>query len=120
MFAEGTRWKRLTDARLPALAEGKVLRVMVGGTPICFVRSAGVLRALADHCPHQGKSFEGGTCEGGYLICPWHKMSFDPVTGRNRYGSTTDAQVFPVEERNGEVRIGLPYTSISLFGWKIW
>ena len=120
MLSEGIRWKRLNDARLHALADGKTLRVMVGGTAICFVRDGGVLRALEDHCPHQGKSFEGGTCEGGYLICPWHKMSFDPVTGRNRFGTTTDARVFPVEERDGEVRIGLPYTSISVFGWKLW
>ncbi len=120
MLSEGTRWKRVTDPRVPTLAEGKTLRVMIGGSAICFVRDSGVLRAVADHCPHQGKSFEGGTCEGGYLICPWHKMSFDPVTGRNRYGSTTDLQVFPVEEREGEVRIGLSYTSISVFGWKLW
>lgn len=120
MFAEGTRWKRLADPRLTKLSEGSLLRVMVGGTPICFLRDAGVLRAIADHCPHQGKSFEGGRCEGGYVICPWHQMSFDPVTGRNRFGSTADVQVFPVEEREGSVRIALPYTSITVFGWKIW
>ena len=120
MIAEGTRWKRVSDPRLPALAEGKLLRVMVGGTAICFVRDAGVLRAVADHCPHQGKSFEGGTCKDGFLICPWHKMSFDPETGRNRFGMTNDVQVFPVEEREGGVHIGLPYTSISVFGWKLW
>ena len=120
MLAEGIRWKRLNDPRLPALPVGKVLRVMVGGTAICFVRDAEALRAVADHCPHQGKSFEGGTCVEGYLICPHHKMSFDPVTGRNRHGITTDVQVFPVEEREGEVRIGLRYTSIRLFGWKLW
>ena len=120
MIGEGTRWKELSDPRLPALAEGKLLRAMVGGTAICFVRSAGVLRAVADHCPHQGKSFETGTCEGGYIICPWHKMSFDPVTGRNRFSTTNDVQVFPVEEIGRMVRIGLPYTSISLFGVKLW
>ena len=120
MLAEGTRWKRLADPRLPTLAEGTTLRVIVRGTAICFVRSAGVLRAVEDHCPHQGKSFEGGKCEGGYLICPWHKMSFDPVTGRNRYAITNDVQVFPVEEIGGTVRIGLPYTSFSLFGFKLW
>ena len=120
MFAEGTRWKRLKDPRLPRLGEGNLLRVKVGGTAICFLRDGGVLRAGEDHCPHQGKSFEGGTCEGGYIICPSHKMSFDPKTGRNRFGMTGDVQVFPVEEREGEVRIGLPYTSISVFGWKIW
>lgn len=120
MLVEGTRWKRISDPRLPALAEGRLLRVMIGGTPICFVRDSGVLRAVVDHCPHQGRSFEGGTCEGGFIICPWHKMSFDPVTGRNRFGMTNDVQVFPVEERGREVRIGLPYTSIRLFGVKLW
>ena len=79
MIGEGTRWKELSDPRLPSLAEGKLLRVMVGGTAICFVRSAGVLHAVADHCPHQGKSFEAGTCEGGYIICPG---SIHPKTGQ--------------------------------------
>ncbi len=114
------RWHRVKDGRVRDLGDGGVLRVSVRGRAICLVKLQDKLHAVEDKCPHQGKSFEGGTCEGGYLICPWHKMSFDPVTGRNRYGMTTDVQVFPVEEQEGEVRIGLPYTSISLFGVKIW
>ncbi len=114
------RWHRVSDPRVMRLKEGAVLRVLVRDQGVCFVKLKGTLHALEDKCPHQGKSFEGGTCEGGYLVCPWHKMSFDPVTGSNRYGMTSNAQVYPLEERGGEVRVGLPRGSFTLFGWKLW
>jgi nitrite reductase/ring-hydroxylating ferredoxin subunit len=102
------------------MKEGDVLRVMVRGTAVCLVKLQGGLRALEDNCPHQGRSFEGGTCEEGYLICPWHKMRFDPVTGRNKFGMTEAARVLPMEVRNDGVRIALPRKGLVIFGTRLW
>lgn len=113
------RWQDMDDARLAALREGQLLRVMVGRTPVCFARSAGTLHAVEDVCPHQGQSFAGGTCENGRIICPWHLKSFDVRTGEGLTGSEGGVRVFSVEEKDGRVRIGLPHRGISLFGWRI-
>lgn len=120
MMVEGIRWRRVEDDRVLSLAEHGVLRVRAGGRPICLVRHEGSLHALLDRCPHQGSSFAGGWCEGGYLVCPKHRMGFELHTGRARVGGTDAAEVFPVQERSDGVYIGFAYTTIKLFGVELW
>jgi nitrite reductase/ring-hydroxylating ferredoxin subunit len=120
MFEEGVRWKKVLDPRVSALTEGSLVRVMISNEAILFARVNGMLRAFADVCPHQGKSFVGGWVEDGHLVCPWHRLHFDASSGACRSAMTSNAQTFPVEEGEVEVRIGLPYTSIRVFGWKVW
>lgn len=117
---DGLRWHPVKDECLTGLEEGLAVRVMVRGTPVCFVKLNGTLHALEDKCPHQGQSFAGGRCAEGDLVCPHHRMRFDPVTGRHRHGMTHDVRVFPVDERGGDVRIGLPYAGFRLFGVRLW
>lgn len=120
MLHDVVKWRRVDDPRVATLAEGEVIRVPVGERALCFARSNSTLFALADSCPHQGKSFESGTCRDGYLVCPWHQMSFDLSTGRNRFGMTANAEVFPLQERGDGLYVGLPGTAFSLFGIRIW
>ncbi len=120
MIIQAIRWKRAEDERLSILKNGAIARVVVAKRPIVFVRVDGVLRALLDICPHQGRSFEGGWCDEGYIVCPFHRMHFDPVTGENKFGATSKVQVFPVEERDNATYVGIPYSTISVFGWKLW
>lgn len=95
-------------------------RVMVNGRPVRMVRAKGMLRAMIDRCPHQGKSFEGGWCEDGYVVCPWHRFAFDPATGRSRTGSTVNVEVFEVRDDAQGLFIGIPGTTIRLFGVDLW
>jgi nitrite reductase/ring-hydroxylating ferredoxin subunit len=120
MITDGTRWKSVRDPRVKFLREGSMVRVLINREPILFARVDGVLRAFTDICPHQGKSFEGGWVEAGHVVCPWHRLHFDASTGACRSGMTSNAHVFAVREEAEEVRIGMPYTSFSMFGWKIW
>lgn len=120
MLKQAIRWTEVRDARVRSLAEGEHVRVLVGGRPLRVVRVRGRLHALLDQCPHQGRSFEGGWCDEGFLVCPWHRFHFDPVTGRSRTGSTANVPVYPVEERPGGVRIGRPYTTLRIFGIDLW
>ena len=120
MMVEGTRWVRVDDPRLENLAEGRLIRVIVKSKPICFVRMNGTLHALSDVCPHQGKSIAGGWCEEDHIVCPWHRMRFDPVTGRNAQGATTHAEVFALESRRDGVYLGFPYTTFKVFGIELW
>jgi len=108
------------DDRVSALQEGALVRAVVASKAVCFIRSGGVTRAVLDHCPHQGKSFQGGWCEEGFLVCPWHRFQFDPATGRSRHGTTSNLTTFPVEVRPEGLYIGFEYTTVSLFGRELW
>lgn len=119
-WVERTRWVRVDDPRVEGLQEGGVLRVTLKERGVVFVRTQGTLRALADQCPHQGKSFDGGWCEEGFLVCPWHRMQFDPATGHNRFGMTGNMTVYPLEERADGLHIGFERTTFSLFGFDLW
>ena len=114
------RWHRVKDDRSRDLREGGVLRVSVRGRAICLVNVQGTLHAVEDRCPHQGKSLEGGWCEDGYLVCPWHQMRFDPVTGRNRFGMTEPLGVIPIEIRNNGIFVALPANGFVFLGIRLW
>lgn len=120
MLRDVVNWRRVDDPRVLALAEGAVMRAMVGDRAVCFARDRSDLFAVADACPHQGKSFAGGHCAEGYLICPWHRMHFDLATGRNPSGSTSKVETFPLEQRTDGLYIGMPGTEFRLFGLRLW
>ena len=120
MLHDVVKWRKVLDPRVLALPEGAVMRAVVGQYAVCFARTGAGLFAVEDRCPHQGKSFAGGHCENGYLICPWHRMHFDPATGRNRGGSTANVPTYPLEERADGLYIGMPGTSLYLFGIRWW
>ncbi len=117
---EGIRWKRVDDSRLRALSEGTTVRVTVGKRAIRFGRTGDRLFAVADLCPHQGSTFEGAWFDEGQLVCPRHRFHFHPETGKARHGVCSNLEVFPVEERSTGIHLGIPYTTISVFGLRLW
>ncbi len=120
MMVEKIRWLQIDDDRLRALQEGKLVRVVVRKRPIAFVRLGGVLRAMIDICPHQGRALSGGWVDDGHVVCPFHRFHYDPATGQCRHGLTTNVEVFPVEEDANGVRLGFAYTGLRLFGIDLW
>lgn len=120
MMVEGTRWVDVADARLPSLPEGGIVRVVIGKKGLAVVRMRGVLYAMDDHCPHQGNPVSGGWVEDDHVVCPFHRFHFDPATGRCRHGLTSNVPVYPVKEEERRISVGFAYTTISIFGWKLW
>lgn len=120
MIVESTRWVRLENARLSALAEGQLLRVVVKKRALAFVRTGGVLRAMDDRCPHQGRALSGGWVEHGHVVCPFHRFHYDPATGACKHALTGNVAVYAVREVEGRIEVGLPYTTVSVFGWRLW
>jgi nitrite reductase (NADH) small subunit len=108
MKAGRVRWHDVKDARVAGLAEGALLAIRIKGRDVCFVRLNGVLRAMLDVCPHQGRPLSGGWCDAGHVVCPWHRFYLDPLTGASKFGTSDPVQVFPVEEHQQRVRIGMP------------
>ncbi|MBK7381752.1 MAG: Rieske (2Fe-2S) protein [Flavobacteriales bacterium] len=120
MIIERTRWVTVQDTRLTRLTEGKLVRIIVRKQPLAFVRMQGALRAMLDQCPHQGNPLSGGWVEDCHVVCPFHRFHYDPITGKSKHGSTANVPVYAVEETADGVRVGFPYTSISVFGYKLW
>jgi nitrite reductase/ring-hydroxylating ferredoxin subunit len=120
MILEATRWVEVKDARLATLAEGSLVRVVVRKRALAFVRVNGALRAMDDRCPHQGRALSGGWVDNGHVVCPFHRFHYDPATGQCRHGLTSNVGVYPVQEGTNSVRVGFAYTTISLFGWRLW
>lgn len=71
----------------------------------------GTLRAIEDRCSHD----DGPLCEGDWepdecvVVCPRHGSRFDLETGRPlSLPAYVPVDVFPVEVRDGVVRVDLP------------
>ncbi|MEN8233869.1 MAG: thiamine pyrophosphate-binding protein [Actinomycetota bacterium] len=90
------------------LTIGDVKAVTVGGRGVCVAATEEGISALDNRCPHQGGPLGQGTIEDGWLICPWHGYEYHPVTGAPPEGYDDAATVFPTEERDGAVHVGLP------------
>ena len=108
-------------ARVEDVPAGQVRRVELEGRALALVNREGRFYALDAVCPHEGGPLDQGKLWRGALECPWHHFCFDPATGRNVYpsnvypddlpqlqGELSPASVFTVEERDGEVFVGLP------------
>ncbi len=120
MWVDRVRWVRVDDPQVSALPLHANMRLVLAGHVLRLVRTSTGLFALEDRCPHQGRSFEGGFCEDGHLVCPWHRFAYDPATGRARHGSTVNVATFPVEQREDGLHIGFPYTTFRIFGIDLW
>lgn len=120
MIAEGTRWHRLQDARIVTLSEGALLKLKVGGRAMVIIRHQGRLHAMADHCPHQDRALSGGWVENGHVVCPWHRIHFDLATGKAKHGVCSNVEVFAMKEDERGPSVGVPYTTLRIFGWDLW
>lgn len=120
MIVERTRWHPIRDARIAALAEGALVRVLLKNTPIVLVRDQGALYAFADRCPHQGKPLSGGWVDDGHLVCPYHSFHFKLENGHARHGVCSHATVYAVKPTEEGCAIGMPYTTFRIFGFDLW
>jgi nitrite reductase/ring-hydroxylating ferredoxin subunit len=89
--------------------EGEALGVKAGGRQIALFRLEGEILAMDDVCSHEYALLsEGGFVEGGTVECPLHQACFEIRTGKCVSGPTeTPLQVFPVEIKDGRVRVKL-------------
>ncbi|MEW2034170.1 Rieske (2Fe-2S) protein [Streptomyces roseifaciens] len=80
----------------------------MGGDIVVFRTRRGLLRATLPYCPHLGAHLgAGGTVDGEYLVCPFHKFAFavDGSCARTPYGVPPKASltVLPSREAYGIV-----------------
>jgi phenylpropionate dioxygenase-like ring-hydroxylating dioxygenase large terminal subunit len=63
-------------AQLDALADGPVLRRLLGVDLVIWSPAPGEVRAAPDRCPHRDASLASGRVEDGCLVCPYHGWEF--------------------------------------------
>lgn len=75
----------------------------IANRSICLVYSKNEFFAFEDVCPHQGKSFVGGSCVDGIVECPIHKYKFalKPEKGR------TALNLFPIRQDEEGISVGI-------------
>ncbi len=86
-------------------AECKV--VHAAGHSIALFSHEGEIRAIDNRCPHMGFPLDRGSVKGCILTCHWHHARFDLTSGGTFDPWADDVRVFPVEIRDGEVRLSL-------------
>ncbi|MFE0062787.1 Rieske 2Fe-2S domain-containing protein [Streptomyces sp. NPDC059003] len=92
-------------------APGTVLtRRFMGADVVVYRTRAGALRATRPYCPHLGAHLgAGGTVDGEYLVCPFHRFAFAPdgSCARTPYGRPPKAtlSLLAVRETYGIVWI---------------
>jgi 3-phenylpropionate/trans-cinnamate dioxygenase ferredoxin component len=94
------------DGDVPA-GERRVYEV--DGRYVAVYSITGGLYAIEDVCTHDGNPLSDGPVEGYEVICPRHGARFCLRTGAALSPPAYEAvTTFPVESRDGRIRIGLP------------
>jgi nitrite reductase/ring-hydroxylating ferredoxin subunit len=112
MFSFKTKWYRIGNSKkewLDIIPVNETRRTVVNRTPVCLVNHNDDLFAVNDRCPHQGASLSNGGCaEDGKIVCPFHRYGFDLKNGR---GAGLYVDVYPIEEREDGLYLGMEYFS---------
>jgi 3-phenylpropionate/trans-cinnamate dioxygenase ferredoxin subunit len=91
---------------LAELREGGTHRVVLGGIPVCLVRTDGEVYAINDICSHADVSLSEGEVEGLTIECWLHGSRFDLVTGRpTGLPATKPVPVYPVKIEGDDVLV---------------
>jgi NADPH-dependent 2,4-dienoyl-CoA reductase/sulfur reductase-like enzyme/nitrite reductase/ring-hydroxylating ferredoxin subunit len=92
--------------KLTQLPEDHATRVEVDGEKILLVRNGESVHAYSADCPHAGAPLEEGALCNGHIICPWHKGTFDAMTGEVlEPPALMSLDRYPVEVRDGDVMV---------------
>ncbi len=98
------KWIKL-DFKVPA--GDFVEQINVEGKKLCLVKHEDKIHALQNTCPHAGAILSGGWCKNGNIICPIHRYEYNLTTGRGAEGQRDYVDVYPVEEREDGIYIGI-------------
>jgi nitrite reductase/ring-hydroxylating ferredoxin subunit len=115
MFRKVTRWQKLSftaaqlDEKYPEI-------FYAAGRKLCAVKTSAGIFAIEEKCPHNGFSLAQGktTPDGENIVCPMHRYAYNLKTGRCSHSSGGGARVYPMEEREGALYIGIEETE---WGW---
>ena len=97
------KWHRINDPR-----EG-INEIKISDKKICIAVRGQEISACATRCPHAGGAMASGYIDGaGNIVCPVHHYRFSLRNGRNTSGEGYFLKMYPVEQREDGIYVGLP------------
>ena len=110
-------WHKISESKAALFSEGATMtEVEVGGKKICIALVKDRLMACAAKCPHAGGKMASGYIDTlGNIVCPIHRYKFSLENGRNVSGEGYFLKIYPLEEREGGIFIGIDEKK-GLFG----
>lgn len=95
-------------ARSGQIPEGVVRRFFVGEVEVALSRSDGEIHATSNYCSHLDCLLSSGKVTDEGLLCSCHGSVFDYKSGEPlQPPATRPITVFPVEEKDGHVLVGI-------------
>jgi len=96
----------MSEIAFDTLIEGKPVSIEVDGTPVCVVKVADEVFAVADTCTHSEASLAEGEVTGGKIECWLHGAEFDLKTGEALTPPATQAlKTFNVIRNGNQITI---------------
>lgn len=98
------KWIKL-DVELPQ--NDFVGMVKIEGKKLCIAKHEGKIHIVQNTCPHAGGILSGGWCKNGHIVCPIHRYEYNLQTGRGAPGQGDYIDIYPVEEREDGIYVGI-------------
>jgi 3-phenylpropionate/trans-cinnamate dioxygenase ferredoxin subunit len=96
----------MSEIAFDTLVEGKPVAIDVDGTPVCVVKVADEVFAVADTCTHSEASLAEGEVTGSKIECWLHGAEFDLKTGKALTPPATEAlKTFNVKRNGNQLTI---------------
>jgi 3-phenylpropionate/trans-cinnamate dioxygenase ferredoxin subunit len=96
----------MSEIAFDTLVEGKPVAIDVDGTPVCVVKVADEVFAVADTCTHSEASLAEGEVTGSKIECWLHGAEFDLKTGKALTPPATEAlKTFNVNRNGNQLTI---------------
>lgn len=93
------------------LAEGEIRAV---DAKSCVARLGdGSIVAFSRRCPHEGADLANGFVVNNHIVCPWHNLPYDPVSGASPCAALRTRTMTSVILDDGRVEIAPPAASAS-------
>lgn len=92
---------------LAEIPEQGVLDLKLAGHKLLLSRKEQTVTCFRNACSHLGVPIDGGECENGVLVCPYHGFQFELATGHCRTAPAVPLQPYPVRVANGQVYVQL-------------
>jgi 3-phenylpropionate/trans-cinnamate dioxygenase ferredoxin subunit len=96
----------MSEIAFDTLVDGKPIAIVVDGTPVCVVKVADEVFAVADTCTHSDASLSEGEVTGNKIECWLHGAEFDLKTGEALTPPATQAlKTFNVKRNGNQLTI---------------
>jgi 3-phenylpropionate/trans-cinnamate dioxygenase ferredoxin subunit len=96
----------MSEIAFDTLVDGKPVAIEVDGTPVCVVKVADEVFAVADTCTHSEASLSEGEVTGNKIECWLHGAEFDLKTGKALTPPATVAlKTFNVKRNGNQLTI---------------